>query len=268
MRTLIGQSIPNITAPTASFPYGRAKDSSPPSSRNGTPLKEANLITDTQYSILAVMKEAGLAPNEQPEEIDNSQFKDAILSLINSAVNSALAPIVVNISNLFSGVLTINNEIANILNSINTQGNFYCKNNTMCTIISAAGMANKAKFEHFQSVAPVFGVLFDLDENKVIIQSNGVYEIIVSVSATSCLVAVGGDFVFEIFKGGGTIPIENTYSHQTIDSGPGKYKNIVLSGQWQFVTNDELELFVWNETNGRDIILSDVSFSIKKIRPL
>jgi len=82
MRTLTGQGVPNIDPPDASYPYGRARNSDPPSARNGTPLLETNLMTDCGYAMLAVMKEAGIVPNESAENIDVSQFKTALLSLI------------------------------------------------------------------------------------------------------------------------------------------------------------------------------------------
>ncbi len=84
MRTLDGQSIPNIDPPSSTYPYGRAKNSSPPSARNGTPIQEEDLLTDIPYAMLAVMKEAGINPDEVAEDIDTSQFKDAILSLIST----------------------------------------------------------------------------------------------------------------------------------------------------------------------------------------
>ena len=82
MRTLDGQSISNTEPPSSAYPYGRAKNSSPPSARNGTPIQEEDLLTDIPYAMLAVMKAAGIVPNEVPEDIDTSQFKDALTSLI------------------------------------------------------------------------------------------------------------------------------------------------------------------------------------------
>jgi len=82
MRTLDGQSIPNIDPPSTDYPHGRAKNSDPPSARNGTPIQEENLLTDIPYALLAVMKQASIIPNELPENINSSQFLDAILALI------------------------------------------------------------------------------------------------------------------------------------------------------------------------------------------
>ncbi len=87
MRTLSGQNIPNIDPPDSEHPFGKARNSNPPSARNGTPLREANLMTDGLYAMLAVMKEAGIIPDESVENIDVSQFKDAILSLIGTVPN-------------------------------------------------------------------------------------------------------------------------------------------------------------------------------------
>ncbi len=87
MRTLSGQAVPNTDPPGSEYPYGRARNSNPPAARNGTPLLESNLMTDCGYAMLAVMKEAGIIPDESAENIDVSQFKDAVLSLIGTVPN-------------------------------------------------------------------------------------------------------------------------------------------------------------------------------------
>ena len=69
MRTLDGQNVPNIDAPTTEFPYGRARNSNPPAARNGTPLQEDNLMTDMGYAMLSIMKAAGLVASRHPRPI-------------------------------------------------------------------------------------------------------------------------------------------------------------------------------------------------------
>lgn len=83
MRTLNGQSVPNLEVPDlVNFKYGRAKNSLPPSLRNGTPIREENLLTDIPYALFAVMDAAGVIPDESPESTTSSQFLTALLSLI------------------------------------------------------------------------------------------------------------------------------------------------------------------------------------------
>lgn len=114
MRTLTGQSVPNIDPPDSEYPYGRARNSSPPESRNGTPLLETNLMTDCGYAMLAVMKEAGVIPDESAENIDVSQFKAALLSLIGTVPNPD--KVIIDAPILESGSLNLLNRMSGLLN--------------------------------------------------------------------------------------------------------------------------------------------------------
>lgn len=82
MRTFLGQSVPNIVI-DADFPKGTAKDDSPLGSKNGTPVTEKAGIADCYNALLAVMNEAGIAPNETPEkQVGGSQFLEALRIVI------------------------------------------------------------------------------------------------------------------------------------------------------------------------------------------
>ncbi len=82
MRTLLGQSVPNITT-NADFPKGTPKDDSPLGSKTGTPITEKAGIADCYNALLAVIAEAGLTPNEQPErQVGGSQFLDALKKVL------------------------------------------------------------------------------------------------------------------------------------------------------------------------------------------
>jgi hypothetical protein len=81
MRTLLGQSVPNIIT-NSDFPKGTPKDDSPLGSKTGTPITEKAGIADCYNAILAVIAEAGLTPNEQAEkQVGGSQFSDALEQL-------------------------------------------------------------------------------------------------------------------------------------------------------------------------------------------
>jgi len=81
MRTLLGQSVPNIIT-NSDFPKGTPKDDSPLGSKTGTPITEKAGIADCYNALLAVIAEAGLTPNEQAEkQVGGSQFLDALIAL-------------------------------------------------------------------------------------------------------------------------------------------------------------------------------------------
>ncbi len=77
MRTLTGEGVPNITQPTAEYPFGKYKDKTSSSTNDGTELSERTL-GDCYQGMLNTITGAGITPNNEPERKGNSQFQKAV----------------------------------------------------------------------------------------------------------------------------------------------------------------------------------------------
>lgn len=77
MRTLTGQGIPNITAASPEYPFGKYKDKTSAQVNDGTELSERTL-GDCYQGMLNTITRTGATPNNQPETAFSSQFADAV----------------------------------------------------------------------------------------------------------------------------------------------------------------------------------------------
>jgi len=80
MRTLTGQSIPNIISTDGDYPYGRAQDETIPGAGDGTPITEkvgGGGMADIYQAVIEQMRLAGIIPNEAPEKKEASQIVEA-----------------------------------------------------------------------------------------------------------------------------------------------------------------------------------------------
>ena len=77
VRTLTGEGVPNITQPTAEYPYGKYKDKTSSSTNDGTELSERTL-GDCYQGMLNTITGAGITPNNEPERKGDSQFQKAV----------------------------------------------------------------------------------------------------------------------------------------------------------------------------------------------
>lgn len=87
MRSLTGQSIPNIDTTDTDYPYGRAQNESTPGALDGTPMvEEVHGIGDAYQANIELLRLAGITPDENPERKDNSQVVTAMKTLFRSPV--------------------------------------------------------------------------------------------------------------------------------------------------------------------------------------
>ena len=77
VRTLTGEGVPNITQPTAEYPFGKFKNKTSAGTNDGTELSERTL-GDCYQGMLNTITRAGITPNNQPETALSSQFADAV----------------------------------------------------------------------------------------------------------------------------------------------------------------------------------------------
>ena len=78
---LAGSPIPRLIDPDpAKWPYKKMKNDDPFGSNNGTPMGFEN-IADMYYALVAVLNKAGIVPSNNAEDVQSSQFRDALESL-------------------------------------------------------------------------------------------------------------------------------------------------------------------------------------------
>ncbi len=77
MRTLTGEGVPNITQPTAEYPFGKFKNKSSANTNDGTELSE-RVLGDCYQGMLNTITGAGITPNNEPEKKGDSQFQKAV----------------------------------------------------------------------------------------------------------------------------------------------------------------------------------------------
>ena len=77
VRTLIGEGVPNIQAPSPEFPFGKFKNKSSANTNDGTELSE-RVLGDLYQGMLNTITRTGETPNNQPETALSSQFADAV----------------------------------------------------------------------------------------------------------------------------------------------------------------------------------------------
>lgn len=77
MRTLDGQSIPNIITTDPDYPHGRVQDESSPGAGDGTPITELAGIADIYQGVIEQCRLAGVVPDETPEKKSASQIVEA-----------------------------------------------------------------------------------------------------------------------------------------------------------------------------------------------
>lgn len=146
------------------------------------------------------------------------------------------------------------------LNSV--YGGISVVGNTTQTAIAVAG-------------TPVQYTLFDTDDGEnqadadhtndhILIQKAGTYMIIVSIHADS-IAGVGAAFDFQIYKNNGATSIPHIHAHRSFAGGGGEIASIGLSGIASLSVNDTIELWVTNDTNTQNIILTDVTLSLMRI---
>ena len=102
---------------------------------------------------------------------------------------------------------------------------------------------------------------------SIIGKSDGVYEIIVSITVNSGT-GPGALYGFSLYLNSGGTEQAMFHAHENLAGGGGEHSPVGLSGQQEFSSGDKIELYVWNETNATNIIFSDCTISVKSLRSL
>jgi hypothetical protein len=136
--------------------------------------------------------------------------------------------------------------------------------NTTETTITTSGKANKVQFSLFDTNGLSNGTTPDQANEQLTIMASGIYLITVSIHVDS---VTGSDatFGFSIWKNDAASEFTNIHAHTDLPAGGGKTRSASLSGIISLATSDDLELWVWNEDNTNNLIISDCTMSVVMI---
>jgi hypothetical protein len=141
-------------------------------------------------------------------------------------------------------------------------GGLSVNDNSNPTVISGSGEANKVQYLFFDTNDPSSGgVTPDHTQDHIIINMSGDYVSICSVTADS-VAGAGAEFSFDIYVNNGATLKDNLHAHRSFTGGGGEVGSISVSGIATFNSDDTFELWVHNEDNTQNIIITDVTCSL------
>lgn len=144
-------------------------------------------------------------------------------------------------------------------------GAMFVNDNVTETAITGTGVANKVQFTLFDNNGVSNGdVTPDHTNDHITSGKTGDYVIKCCITADS-VTGAGAEFSFDIFINNGATALSPLHAHRTFSGGGGEIGSIALCGIVNLTANDTVELWIHNETNTQNIILSDVTLSIVQV---
>jgi hypothetical protein len=143
-------------------------------------------------------------------------------------------------------------------------GEITVNGNTTQTAISSSGQNNKVQFALFDTNSPAINIAPDHTQNHIVIERKGIYFVSSCIHADS-VSGAGARFGFSIYKNNGTTEITNLHFHRDFSGGGSEAGAGSICGLGSFNVGDTIELWVWNESNSQNIILSDIGIFLLQI---
>lgn len=143
-------------------------------------------------------------------------------------------------------------------------GDIYVVDNTTANTFAGIGEANKTQFLQFDTNGVFNNTTPDHTNDHITINVAGDYLINCSITAETSG-AGAREISFDIYKNNGATAFVNLHAHRDMIGGGGEIASIVVSGMVTLAVNDTIEVWVHNETNTNNVILSDVSLSMIQV---
>jgi hypothetical protein len=129
--------------------------------------------------------------------------------------------------------------------------------------IGSSGKANKVQITAFDTDGlSAGGVTPDQANNHLTVNVSGDYDIDVAISAKS----VGGGGAIKVglsvWLNNGATEITNCHTHRNLAGGGGDEGSLNLQGDARLAKGDTVEIWGWNETNGDDFVIDDITLRI------
>jgi hypothetical protein len=125
-------------------------------------------------------------------------------------------------------------------------------------------VSTKVQYDSFNTDGLSNNTTPDETNEQLTIDHAGIYQVTVSIHASS-VAGAGALFAFDIYKNNGTVQLTNLHAHRNFEGGGNDIGSISISGLVSLSANDDLELWVTNETNAQNIVLNDVTLSVVQV---
>lgn len=111
----------------------------------------------------------------------------------------------------------------------------------------------------FKNVTP------DYTNDHILIDNPGRYLVTFSACVRTAVAGLASLFEFQIYKNNGATAFGNLATCRNLSGGGGDSGSISISGMFDVVQNDTIELWVRNMTNTSDIIFKDANLTITQL---
>jgi len=145
---------------------------------------------------------------------------------------------------------------------VGAHAGLYAFDNADATVIASSGKDNKVQYIELDVLEPSRDATPSLDGSDIAIEVAGTY--LVTVSITCWSASANQEVGVGVWKNNGATELQNIHAHRSFQTA-NKTGSISMSGLVALAVDDTLELWVWNETAGNNVVLGDVTMSAVRI---
>ena len=141
-------------------------------------------------------------------------------------------------------------------------GEIYAHDNSTETTITTAG--TKVQVTIFDTDGQASNTSPSHSQDHITTTKAGIYLVTVSLTADS-VSGAGAEFDFQVYKNNGATAFDNAHAHRSFAGGGGEIGSVSISGLIPLDANDTVEVWVTNDTNTQNIIVSDITLSLVQV---
>lgn len=144
-------------------------------------------------------------------------------------------------------------------------GQLYAYNVASTITIAGTGIGNKVQITSFTTTGPSNNTTPSAANDDIAIILSGRYLCTVSLSLES-VGAGGADLIgIGVFKNNGIIQFQQLHVHRRLAGGGVDTGSISISGILLATAGDTIEVWIWNETSVRNVVIDDINLSLLQI---
>ncbi len=144
-------------------------------------------------------------------------------------------------------------------------GEIFAVGNTVDTVISLAGKANRVQVTIFDTDGISNDTTPDHANDHILITKAGDYMVNVCIHANSPAGGGAVTFGWSIYKNNGATEIPNLHAHRGFSGGGAEAGSSNVCGMAHFDVDDTIELWCWNEDDTQNVVNEDVGISITQV---
>jgi hypothetical protein len=144
-------------------------------------------------------------------------------------------------------------------------GSVYGEDTATTITISGTGVANKVQITAFDTNGVSNGsVTPDHTNNHLTVGKAGDYDIKCYLTCES-VVGAAANFGFQVFINNGATIVSGAHAHRYLAGGGSDVGSVALGNQVALSANDTVEVWVWNDTNTQNVVISDITLVLTQI---